>query len=101
MAKEFQKGEGKGSMFVPYGAECNPSNPNMGNMNNLSTTPHDMLHKNNKTVGTEGAKDLRGGAYKGKTQEGGIHSIPEHFTTQNGTTPNTANKRAKVTGKGE
>jgi hypothetical protein len=51
-------------------------------------------HENSKVVGD----DLRGGAYKGKMKSGGIHSIPEHYQTQNGNTKELPDKKAKVTG---
>lgn len=87
---EFQKGCGKGSMFVAGGAD--PSNPNMGNSARVSTTPHDMAHRDNKVVGG----DLRGGGHKGNTAPGGIHSIPAHYQTQNGDTGKLPDKRSLV-----
>jgi hypothetical protein len=90
---DFKKGAGYGSMYIDYGTGCDPTNPNMGNAAKSPKTPHDNQHQNNKTVGG----DVRGGGYKGKQQQGGIHSIPEHFATQNGDTKQKPNKRAKVT----
>ena len=91
MMAEFQKGCGKGSMFVGNGT-CNPESPNMDNTARTVTTPHDKLFVNSKVVGA----DLRGGDYKGKTVPGRIMSIPSHYQTQNGDTSKLPDKAALV-----
>ena len=97
MMAEFQKGPGKGSMYVPYGANCDPTNPNMDNASKTCKTPHDNLFVNSKVVGS----DLRGGEYKGKTVPGRVMSIPAHYQTQNGDTDKLPDKAALVKNSGK
>jgi hypothetical protein len=68
----------------------NPQKPNRGKV----AGKHDMNHKDNIYGGN--GTDCRGGANKSKTVTGLVHSIPEHFSTQNGS--DKPNKKMKIEG---